>query len=149
MDDSSDRKAAFTPADTQPAEVPRQGPLLGLDYGTRRIGVAICPPEQNFAAPLEIIQRTTVEQDAKRLEFLATDYRAVGLVVGLPVHMSGDEGGKAREARRFGGWASQITRLPVVYWAERYTSAAVRAQPTLLALLESRHRAALSISMYR
>ncbi len=46
----------------------------------------------------------------------------VGLVVGLPVHMSGDEGGKAREAREFGYWIAAETNLPVTYWDERYTS---------------------------
>ena len=54
---------------------------------------------------------------------LATEYEAVGLIVGLPVHMSGDEGTKAREARVFGEWAGRACGLPVVYWDERYSSA--------------------------
>ena len=56
------------------------------------------------------------------LRQLVEEYRVVGLVVGLPVHMSGDEGEKAREARAFGRWAAEATGLPVTWWDERYTT---------------------------
>ncbi len=103
--------------------VPRTGVLLGLDYGTKRIGVAVCTPEQTIASPLENYSRRSESEDVRCLQRLAREYQAVGLVVGLPVHMSGDEGGKAREARAFGDWVSQALGLPVMYWDERYTSA--------------------------
>lgn len=109
---------------TPPASpVPTVGRLMGLDYGTRRIGIAVSTAEQNIASPLENYTRQRVEADARRLAALAEEYEVVGLVVGLPVHMSGDEGGKAREAREFGTWVSKLTGLPVCYWDERYTSA--------------------------
>ena len=103
--------------------VPNQGTLLGLDHGTKRIGVAVSTPEQSIACPLENYTRRKEPEDAAFLKRLATEYQAVGLIVGLPVHMSGDEGGQAREARAFGEWAGQVCGLPVVFWDERYSSA--------------------------
>jgi putative Holliday junction resolvase len=57
------------------------------------------------------------------LQNVAREYRVVGLVVGLPLHMGGEEGQKAREARRFGAWAASATTLPLMFWDERLTSA--------------------------
>lgn len=105
------------------SSVPARGTLLGLDYGTKRVGVAVSTPEQSIASPLENYTRRNEAEDAAFLQRLAAEYQAVGLVVGLPVHMSGDEGGKAREARAFGEWAAQVCGLPVVFWDERYSSA--------------------------
>lgn len=109
--------------DAPASEFPREGRLLGLDYGTRRLGIAVSTPEQNISSPLENYERRSERLDAEHLRQVATDYRVAGLVVGLPVHMSGEEGGKAREARAFGEWASRETGLPVRYWDERFTSA--------------------------
>ena len=114
---SADNAAGSSPA------APTQGTLLGLDYGTKRIGVAISTPDQTIASPLENYTRRNDAEDAAVLQRLAGEYQAVGVVVGLPVHMSGDEGGKAREARAFGEWAGRVVGLPVVFWDERYSSA--------------------------
>ena len=103
--------------------VPARGTLLGIDFGTRRIGIAVSTPDQTIASPLENYNRRNETEDAAVLKKMAREYQAVGLVVGLPVHMSGDEGGRAKEARKFGEWASRMVGLPVVYWDERYTSA--------------------------
>lgn len=111
----------------QPLAVPEFGPLLGVDYGEKRIGVAISNEEQTISLPLENYSRRTLELDADWLRQLAVGYGVRGLVVGLPVHQSGDEGGKAREARRFGEWAHTVTKLPVSWWDERYSSAAADA----------------------
>lgn len=101
---------------------PLRGCLFGLDYGSKRFGVALSNDEQTIASPLENRTRRSADQDGVFLASLATDYNVVGLVVGLPVHMSGQEGGKAREARNFGQWAGRVTGLPVRYYDERYTS---------------------------
>jgi putative holliday junction resolvase len=108
---------------TADGEIPVQGRLLGLDYGTKRLGLALSNAEQTIATPLETYLRRDEKQDARHLVQRVQEYRAVGLVVGLPVHMSGDEGEKAREARVFGQWAGQVTKLPVAFADERYTSA--------------------------
>jgi putative Holliday junction resolvase len=103
--------------------IPVQGRLLGLDYGTKRLGLALSNAEQTIATPLETYVRRDEAQDARHLMQRVEEYRAVGLVVGLPVHMSGDEGEKAREARTFGLWAVDVTKLPVAFADERYTTA--------------------------
>ncbi|MBM80641.1 MAG: Holliday junction resolvase RuvX [Planctomycetaceae bacterium] len=101
---------------------PDQGALLGLDFGTKRLGIAISTSDQSIASPLENYNRVNTDADAKAIQKLANDYQIQGIVVGLPVHMSGDEGGKAAEARAFGDWVGEVTGLPVAYFDERYTS---------------------------
>jgi putative Holliday junction resolvase len=114
MPDSSDTPESFG--------VPVRGRLLGIDFGTKRLGLAICNPEQTISSPLENYTRRDLVQDARHIRRLVQEERIVGLVIGLPVHMSGDEGGKALESRAFGDWIAAETQLPVMYWDERYTS---------------------------
>ena len=108
-------------------ELPRQGRLAGLDYGTVRIGVAITDPDQRLASPLENYTRRDLAADAAWLKKLVADERIAGFVVGLPVHTSGDESQKSGEARHFGQWVAGETSLPVCYFDERYTSAHAEA----------------------
>lgn len=103
-------------------DVPNHGPLFGIDFGTKRIGVAISDPEQTMSMPLENYTLRSPDLDAAWLRQLARGYGVRGLVIGLPVHMSGDEGGKAKQARDFGQWAAEATDLPVTWWDERYSS---------------------------
>src|SRR5262245_46880070 len=103
-------------------EIPAHGRLLGLDYGTKRLGLALSNAEQTIATPLDTCLRRDLRQDERYLEHKVLEYGVVGLVVGLPVHMSGDEGGKAREARAFGEWAAAVTKRPVRYVDERYST---------------------------
>ncbi len=113
---SSDREHSGTP-------FPREGRLLGLDYGTRRIGVAISTPEQSLASAILVIDRTSREEDARRIKTITQDHRIVGLVVGLPILLSGNEGESARHAREFGAWAAEATGLPLLFWDETFSSA--------------------------
>jgi len=103
--------------------VPLTGRLLGIDFGTKRLGIAISNQEQTISSPLENYTRLVPEVDAATIKELAEEYGAIGLVVGLPVHMSGDEGKQAERAREFGNWLSQTINLPVQFWDERFTSA--------------------------
>src|SRR5262245_63325698 len=100
---------------SEPARVPARGRLLGLDFGTKRVGLALSNVEQTIATPLETYTRRDEQQDARLLQNRVRENSIAGLVVGLPVHMSGDEGQKAREARAFGNWAARVTNLPVVF----------------------------------
>ncbi|WP_166824964.1 Holliday junction resolvase RuvX [Thalassoroseus pseudoceratinae] len=113
-----------------PAEFPTNGRLLGVDYGTKRVGLAVSSPDQKFAGPLENYNRRTEPLDAKHFLQVVSENRIKALVVGLPVHLSGDEGQKAKESREFGQWLADLTGLPIRYWDERYTSA--RAEEALL-----------------
>jgi putative Holliday junction resolvase len=98
------------------------GRLLGVDYGTVRIGLAVSDPDRKIAFPLTTYTRINREADAAWFRKLVADETPVGLVVGLPVHASGDEGQKAREARAFGAWLAEVTGLPVVFYDERFTT---------------------------
>jgi putative Holliday junction resolvase len=102
---------------------PQHGRLLGLDFGTKRVGLALSNAEQTIATPLETHVRRDARQDERYFVAKVAEYGVVGLVVGLPVHMSGDEGEKAREARAFGEWAAALTQRPVSFADERYTTA--------------------------
>ncbi len=122
---------------------PGQGRLIGLDYGTRRIGVAVSTPDQKIASPVESYARAGNDNDARHLKELAHEYEAVGLVVGLPVHMSGQEGEKAREARKFGQWLHDELGLPVCYWDERFTTAQAEGALMDASLGKSKRKARL------
>ncbi len=107
---------------TAPLPFPTDGRLLGLDFGTVRIGVAISTPEQSIASPLEIYTRRSERLDTAYFQTLVKENRIVGAVIGLPMHVGGEEGTSAWLAREFGTWFSSITSRPVTYWDERYTS---------------------------
>jgi putative Holliday junction resolvase len=101
---------------------PSEGALLAIDYGTKRLGFAVCDRDQRIAFPVENDPRGNEQQDLLTLRRLIEDYRILGLIVGLPVHMSGDEGEKAQAARAYGEWAAQATGLPIRFWDERFSS---------------------------
>lgn len=117
----TDHSSSSEPTAASPS-FPEQGRLLGLDYGTKRMGLALSNPEQTMATPLENYTRRDKLQDERFLRKTVEDYRVVGLIVGLPVHMSGDEGEKAREARAFGQWAAAAVNRPVRFHDERFTT---------------------------
>ena len=122
-------------------DLPTEGRLAGVDYGTVRIGVAITDPGQILASPFENYNRRSLQEDADWFCKFAAEEAVVGFVVGLPLHMSGDESEKSQEARAFGEWLAETTNLPVVFHDERYTSA--EAERHLLAAnLSSKQRKA-------
>ncbi len=97
--------------------------IAGIDYGTVRIGIAIADLTVGIASPYETYQRQNAEVDARYFRKLAQEEALVKFVVGLPVHLSGEESQKSHEARKFGRWLTDVTELPVDYFDERYTSA--------------------------
>ena len=101
---------------------PTHGRLLGLDYGSKRVGVAVSDVEQRIAAAVSVISRSSARGDARALTRIVDDNQPAGLVVGLPVFTSGDEGTQAGRAREFGAWAGRTLGLPVRYWDERHSS---------------------------
>lgn len=102
---------------------PQTGRIAGIDFGTVRIGVAISDAEQMFASPFENYNRRNERLDAQFFVDLCKRERVVGWVVGLPVHMSGDESEKSTEARKFANWLREKTGLPIAFYDERFTSA--------------------------
>lgn len=119
-----------------------RGPLLGLDLGDKTIGVAACDPERRLAMPVETIRRTKFTADAGRLMALAEARGAVGLVLGLPLNMDGTEGPRAQATRGFARNLARHSSLPLAFWDERLSTAAVEREMIALDMSRSR-RAAL------
>jgi putative Holliday junction resolvase len=105
--------------------MPPRGALIGLDLGSKTIGVAASDPDRRLAMPVETIARRRFAQDAERLFWLAAERRAVGFVLGLPVNMDGTEGPRAQATRAFARNLAKLTALPVALWDERLSTAAV------------------------
>src|ERR1700691_3835234 len=107
------------------ALMPERGSLLGLDLGTKTIGVAVSDPDRKLAAPVLTIARARFASDAERLLELAAERRAVGFVLGLPLNMDGSEGPRAQATRAFARNLAKLTALPIALWDERLSTAAV------------------------
>ncbi|MDR4306119.1 Holliday junction resolvase RuvX [Chelatococcus sambhunathii] len=105
--------------------LPASGSLVGLDLGTKTIGVAVSDPARIVASPLETILRKKFTPDAQRLLELAASRRTVGLVLGLPVNMDGTEGPRCQSTRAFARSLSGLTNLPIGFWDERLSTSAV------------------------
>lgn len=108
---------------------PKNGPLMGLDLGTKTIGVAISDGLRGVATAVETIRRAKFAADAERLDALAAERGACGLVLGLPVNMDGSEGPRAQSTRAFARNLAQrqgpSARLSVLFWDERLSTVAV------------------------
>jgi putative holliday junction resolvase len=105
--------------------LPARGALIGLDLGSKTIGVAVSDPDRRLAAPVETIVRKRFNLDAERLFALAGERRAVAFVLGLPVNMDGSEGPRAQSTRAFARNLAKLTELPIALWDERLSPAAV------------------------
>lgn len=101
----------------------RSGRVLGLDVGSRRIGIAVSDPLGITAQGLETLQRTKKRQDFERLRRVIREYEVKEIVVGLPLRMSGAEGTQSEKMRGFAEELRKKFGLPVHLWDERLTSA--------------------------
>jgi putative Holliday junction resolvase len=108
---------------------PGKGRILALDLGKKRIGLALSDPLGITAQGLPTLQRVNIRTDLAELERLATEYDVRLILLGLPLHMSGDEGRQAQHAREFGTRLAEWTGREVRLWDERLTT--VEAQRVL------------------
>jgi putative holliday junction resolvase len=120
--------AVILPLIETAALLPSRGTLLGIDLGTKTIGVAASDPDRKLATGVETIARKSFSVDAKRLLALAADRSAVGFVLGLPINMDGSEGPRAQSTRAFARNFGKLTELPIALWDERLSTAAVERQ---------------------
>lgn len=107
------------------AALPPRGTLLGLDLGTKTIGVATCDPDRRLATVVETVKRTKFTADANRLLVLAAERGAVGFILGLPLNMDGTEGPRAQASRAFARNFARLSGRPIGLWDERLSTAAV------------------------
>jgi putative Holliday junction resolvase len=112
---------------TDLSSLPRGTVLMGLDPGTKTIGVAVSDPGWQIASPVETVRRSKFTKDAERLEALMAERKVGGVVMGLPVNMDGSEGPRAQSVRQLArnlvelrGWT-----VPIAFWDERLSTSAV------------------------
>jgi putative Holliday junction resolvase len=120
--------------------LPRYARLMGLDLGTKTIGLALSDVERRIATPLETIRRVKFTPDVRAMLALATKFEVKALVIGLPINMDGMEGPKAQSTRAFVRNLIPLTTLPIVLQDERMSTQAVTR--TLLEADASRARRA-------
>lgn len=107
------------------ARLERNQRLMGLDLGTKTIGLALSDVERRLASPLQTIKRTRFAADATALVDVAARFSVAGFVIGLPLNMDGSEGPRAQSTRAFVRNLVRHTDIPVAFWDERLSTAAV------------------------
>jgi putative Holliday junction resolvase len=107
---------------------PPKGALIGLDLGTKTIGVAVSDPDRKLATGVETVRRKAFKQDAARLIAIAAERKAVGFVLGLPINMDGSEGPRAQSTRAFARNFANLTGHAIALWDERLSTAAVERE---------------------
>ncbi len=123
--------------------LPPEGALIGLDLGTKTIGVAVSDPLRLTATGLETIRRTKLAPDLARLAAIASGRGAVGVVLGLPRNMDGSEGPRAQSTRAFARNLAGRLPLPIAFWDERLSTVAV--ERAMIAADSSRKRRAENV----
>jgi len=122
------------------AVLTRGAPILGLDLGTKTIGLALSDVMLSIATPQKTVRRTKFMADAAAVLEFAVSRGVTGLVLGLPVNMDASEGPRAQSTRAFARNLTKITELPITYWDERLST--VAAERALLEADTSRKRRA-------
>jgi putative Holliday junction resolvase len=113
-------------SDQQITRLPSKGRIVGVDFGTVRIGLAITDLNQTIASPLDVYQRRNERLDESFFKGLVSLEQVCGFVVGLPIHLSGDASAKSVEATHFGEWLADRTGVTVIWFDERFTTAFAR-----------------------
>ena len=125
--------------DALSAQAP-QGALMGLDLGTKTIGVAVSDALRSVASPIETIKRRKFGLDAARVLELCAGRSVTGIVLGLPMNMDGSEGPRCQSTRAFARNLAALTEVPISFWDERLST--VAAERVLLEADTSRKRRA-------
>ena len=121
-----------------PQDIPPMQSLMGLDLGTKTIGVAVSDTFQSVATPLETIKRRQFSKDAARILEIITERNVGAIVLGLPLNMDGTEGPRAQSTRAFARNLEKLCPLPITFWDERLST--VAAERALLEADTSRKR---------
>ena len=114
---------AASPADFREA-LPGGGRLLGLDVGTKTIGIALCDAQWTIATAAELIKRTKFTADLNKLEALIAAQAVKGIVVGLPLNLDGTDSPRTQSIRAFARNLEPVG-LPILLWDERWSTQAV------------------------
>jgi putative Holliday junction resolvase len=126
--------------------LPPRAALIGIDLGSKTIGVASSDPDRRLATGIETIVRKNFAGDAARLMELAAERNAAGFVLGLPLNLDGTEGPRAQSTRAFARNLAKVSELPIALWDERLSTAAVERH--LIAADVTRRRRAKVIDQH-
>ncbi len=113
-------------SDSTVAELPVEGKLAGIDFGTVRIGLATSDQTQQWVTPYDTYVRRSEKLDTQYLLEFAKTERIVGWVIGLPIHCDGNESQKSAEVRTFADWLGALSGLPYALFDERFSTAEAR-----------------------
>jgi len=100
--------------------------LLGLDVGTKTIGLALSDVTRSIATPYHTVRRTKFTEDAKVIQEAVKEHQVGALVIGLPINLDGSEGPRAQSTRAFARNLAARIEVPMVFWDERLSTAAVK-----------------------
>lgn len=107
-----------------PARLSRGARILGLDLGSKTIGLALSDTRRTVATPMETIRRRKFTADAARIAAICDEQEVGALVIGLPLNMDGSEGPRAQSARQFATNIAAKIALPIAFWDERLSTVA-------------------------
>jgi putative Holliday junction resolvase len=124
-------------------KLPPTGRLAGIDYGEKRVGVALCDARREHCGPHAVHERNGDQADGRWFAKLVSEEGLVGFVVGLPLHTTGEESAKSRAARAYAAWLTEVTGLPTDLQDERYTSHAAEQLLAVMELTKKRRQARL------
>jgi putative holliday junction resolvase len=102
--------------------IDRNGRVLGLDLGTKTIGLALSDAGRMIATPYETVKRTKLKADLTRLSDIITQEGVAALVLGLPFNMDGSEGPRCQATRQFADDLGKVIDLPLTFWDERLST---------------------------
>ncbi len=107
------------------SSLPEMGRLLGIDLGTKTIGLAISDGLRLTATPLLTIKRKKFTRDANQIIEVIEQNQVMGIVLGLPLNMDGSEGPRAQSTRAFARNLQNLIKIPIAFWDERLSTSAV------------------------
>jgi len=144
MNTTADEKGGkILPVDLFARSLPHGARLIGIDVGSKTLGLALSDATRNIASGLVTLRRSRLAADLRRLLELAAEHGVGGFVVGLPLNLNGSEGPRAQATRAFVRNLAKLTPLSILYWDERLSTAA--AERALLEADTSRRRRAAVI----
>src|SRR4029078_11966729 len=106
------------------AGLPQRTALIGIDAGTKTLGLALSDITRTIASPLTVIRRTKFKEDAAEVLRTAAEHKVSGFVLGLPTNLDGTAGPRVQATRAFARNLNALTELPILLWDERLSTAA-------------------------
>lgn len=102
--------------------------VLGVDLGTKTIGLAISDPALQIASPIKMINRSKLKTDVKEIKRIICEYTIGAFIIGLPINMDGTKSARSQATEDWAGALVKLVNIPVCFWDERLSTAAVERE---------------------